>query len=343
MQKQCKTGEMNRPLNIAIVGLGYWGPNYARIVCELSEGNLLWCADLSEENLRKIKEKYPAVKTTTDYQEIITDPDVDAILVVTPVNSHHKITKSFLEKGKHVLVEKPFTETLEQAEDLISLAESKNLTLMVGHVYLFNPGIKKLKELIKTGQLGDIYYIKAERFGLGPIRKQASALWDLATHDISIALYLIEAEPAAVWVQGGDYLQDGVEDFVNLTLRFPKKVFATAFASWYAPEKIRKTIVVGSKGMAVFDDVNKEEMLKLYRWKVDTNLLDVTPEYHDHQNIILMGNTEKVTVKNIEPLKDQVQHFIDCILYKKNPLTDGRNGQRVVKILRSAEDFLRKE
>lgn len=334
---------MNKPLNMAIVGLGYWGPNYARIIHKLAEGNLLWCADLNEENLKKIKERYPNIKTTTNYGEIVADPELDAVLVITPVSSHYEITKCFLEKGKHVLVEKPFTETVEQAEDLTRLAKSKNLILMVGHVYLFNPAVSKLKELIETDQLGDVYYIKAERVGLGPIRKQASALWDLATHDVSVALYLIGIEPIGVSAQGGAYLQNGVEDFVNLILRFPQKIFASTFASWYAPEKTRKTIVVGSKGMVVFDDVNKKETLKLYRRGIDTNLLNVTPEYHDHQNIVLMGKTETVLVENTEPLKNQVLHFIDCVVNKKQPLTDGRNGQRVVKVLRAAENILRRE
>lgn len=334
---------MNKPLNIAIVGLGYWGPNYARIISELPEGKLLWCADLNEDNLKKIKERYPGVKTTTEFGKIIDDPSVDAVLVVTPVQSHYEIARRFLENGKHVLVEKPFTKTVEQAEALINHANAKNLTLMIGHVYLFNPAVRKLKELIVAGQLGDVYYLKADRVGLGPIRKQASALWDLATHDVSIALHLIETEPEGVSAQGGAYLQDGVEDFVNLTLRFPNKVFASIFASWYAPEKVRKMIVVGSKGMAVLDDVNKKAMLKLYRRKVDTSLLDVTPEYQDHQNIVWIGNTETVAVENTEPLKDQVRHFIDCVVNKKTPLTDGWSGQRVVKVLRCAEDILSRE
>ncbi len=300
------------------------------------------CCDLEDKNLAKIKNLYPSTITTKDYRGMAQDRDLEAVVVTTPLNTHFEIAKFFLEKGKHVLIEKPFTSTSREAEELMAIAERKKLVLMAGHVYSFNPGIRKLKEILDKGELGELYYLSTERVGLGPIRKHASALWDLATHDICIAIHLLGQSPDKVTAEGESYIQKGVEDIVFLSLKFPKRVFCNVHATWIAPEKIRKVTVVGSRGMAVFDDVSKSEMIKVYERIIDKGLLDSTPEYVDHQAIMRIGKIRVPEVEQSEPLKNLCEHFIDCIRNQKRPLTDARNGLEVVKVLEAAEASLKK-
>ena len=323
-------------INVAIVGLGYWGPNYLRIFNELKESTIEYCCDLDQANLDKIKDLFPDVKTTNDYKEVAESSNVDAVIITTPLNTHFKLAEDFLRNGKHVLIEKPFTSTSEEAIKLIEIAEKKDITLMVGHVYVYNPSVQKIKEVI-SDKLGKLYYVRAERLGLGPIRKHANALWDLCTHDISIATYLFDSIPENVSTQGGSFIQEGVEDIVFLTLNFPNNVLYNIYASWIAPEKIRKTTVVGSDAMVVFDDVNKSEMIKVYDRKINTELLNSTPEYSDHQSIVNIGDIHIPMVEQSEPLKKQAKHFLDCISNNKKPITDGYEGLKVIKILEAAE------
>jgi predicted dehydrogenase len=222
------------------------------------------------------------------------------------------------------------------------LAEKNKVILMTGHVYLYNPGIRKLKEYIKENKLGKIYYLKSERMALGPIRKKGSVLWDLAIHDVYVALYLLEEMPTSVFAQGGDYLQKDIEDFVNLNLKFPKNIFCSIGASWFAPQKIRELMVVGSEGMAIFDDVDKHEMLKIYERKINKNLLGSTPHYSDHQNIVNVGDVYTPHIEQSEPLKNQAIHFIECIKNNKNPLTSGEEALKVIKVLEEAERTLKR-
>ncbi len=329
-------------VNVGVVGCGYWGPNYVRIFTGLKNSTVTCCCDLDEKNLDKIKHFYPSMKITKDYIDIATDPDIDSVVVTTPLTTHYEIAKSCLDNRKHVLIEKPFTSNSKEANELMTIAEEKKLVLMPGHVYNYHPGVRKLREILEKGELGDLYYISSERVGLGPIRKHASALWDLATHDICIAIYLLGLLPKEVTAEGESYIQKGVEDIVFLSLRFPKGIFCNMHATWIAPEKIRKTTVVGSKGMAVFDDVSKSEMIKIYEREVDRGLLDSTPEYVDHQSILRMGGIRIPKLEQSEPLKNLCEHFLDCVLNQKKPLTDARSGMEVVKVLEAAEAYLRR-
>ncbi|NQT23553.1 MAG: Gfo/Idh/MocA family oxidoreductase [Candidatus Omnitrophica bacterium] len=328
-------------LKVGIIGCGYWGPNYTRILNDLTDVEIGWCCDLDKERLAKIKELYPYVKLSDNYKELVKNPEINAFIVTTPLNSHYEIVKLCLENGKHVLVEKPFTSTSKEAKELIKIMDKRNLILMVGHVYEFNPAVTKLKEVIKEGKLGDIYYVYAERVGLGPIRKYASALWDLATHDMSVATYILDEFPESVTAVGEYYIQKKVEDMVSVSLRFPSRVIYKIIASWIAPEKIRRTTVVGSKGMAIFDDVNKAEPLKIYERSINKDLLDSTPEYSDHQLVVKMGDVYLPKVVHSESLKNQVEHFLKCILENKKPLTDAIDGLSVVKMLEAAERSLK--
>ncbi|MEM3401751.1 MAG: Gfo/Idh/MocA family oxidoreductase [Candidatus Hadarchaeales archaeon] len=329
-------------MNIGIIGLGYWGPNYLRIVRELEHCKVSYCCDLDEKALERAKLVAPEIKITKDFRKVAEDPETDAVIITTPLNTHYEIGKFCLEHGKHVLMEKPCASNSDEARALAKISEKNDLVLMAGHVYEYHPAVRKLKEEIKAGKLGDVYYMSAERVGLGPIRKYASALWDLATHDISIALYLFEKMPREVSAQSESYIQKKVPDVVFLTMKFPGDILCNIHASWIAPEKIRKVTLVGSKGMAVFDDVNKSEMLKIYEREIDKSRLNSTPKYIDHQRIVKIGNVYMPPVEQSEPLRIQCEHFIECILKNRRPATDAMDGLKVIKILEAAEKSIRK-
>ena len=328
-------------VKIGVIGCGYWGPNYIRIFSELGGNKIISCCDLEEKNLLKIKKLDTKIKVETDYRKVARDPDIDAVIITTPLNTHYALAKLCLDKGKHVLIEKPFTSNSQEAEKLIRLVDKNKLILMVGHVYEYNPGIVKLRQIIKKGGLGDIYYAYAERLGLGPIRKHANALWDLTVHDISVAFYLLGEAPLEVIAVGEYYIQTGIKDIVFVSLKFPSRLIYNFYASWIAPEKIRRTSVVGSRGMAVFDDVNKSQMLKIYNRTINSGLLDSTPTYHDHQLVVSVGNVYLPKVEQSEPLKNQARHFLECVSKGKSPLSGAEDGLRVVKILEATERSLR--
>lgn len=330
-------------IKIGIIGCGYWGPNYIRIFQELKKCQIISCCDIDKSNLDKIKSLKGALnfKLLSSYAKLAKDSNIDAVSIATPLNSHYKIAKACLENGKHVLVEKPFTSNSKEAEELIKIAQENKLILMVGHVYKYNPGVSKLKEIIKDGILGDVYYVTAERAGLGPIRKHVSALWDLATHDISVIIHILDEFPTQVMAVGEYYLQQGIKDLVFLSLKFDSRVVCNISASWLAPEKIRKTIVVGSKGMAIFDDVNKMNTLRIYENNIDKTLLNSTPYYIDHQHIIKTGKVYSPRIKHEEPLKIQMKDFLECIMKDKKPISDSKDGLMVVKILEAAEKSLK--
>jgi predicted dehydrogenase len=330
-----------KKINIGIIGLGYWGPNYIRIINELPGVKLKYCCDVDEEKLAKIKDLYPGVNVVRDYEKVLADPKTDGVIITTPSNTHYEIAKKSLDQGKHVLVEKPLTTNSSDSKELIRISTEKDRVLMVGHVYKYNSGVQKLKEMVSTGEIGEIFYCIATRIGLGPIRKHASALWDLAIHDISIATYILDSLPTSVIATGGSYIQDKVEDVAFVTLNFPNRIKYHISVSWYSPEKIRRTLVVGSKKMVIFDDVNKSEMVKIFNKSLDKELLNSTPEYVDHQLIVREGDIYIPTIKQSEPLKNQVEHFLECISENKTPISDGKDGLNIVKILEAAEKSLR--
>jgi len=326
-------------LNLSVVGLGYWGPNYLRVFKELDMVALKICCDLDKNNLKKINELYPDIELTSNYLEVVRDSNVDAVVITTPLSAHYKIAVACLNSGKHILIEKPFVSDSREAIELIELAEQKNLILAVGHIFEHNQGVIKLKEIIKS-EIGEIYYLYSERSGLGPIRKQANVLWDLATHDIYIDICLLERLPDTVFCKGMHYIQDGVEDIIFLSMQFYNNIIFNVYASWIAPEKTRKITAVGSNCMVVYDDVSKSEKIKIYDRKLDKTLIDSTPAYHDHQMVVRMGNVRIPKVVQSEPLKNLVLDFIDSIINKRKPLVDGHSGLGVVKVLEAAERSL---
>lgn len=321
-------------INIGVIGCGYWGPNYVRVFNELQNSKSYYGCDVDIKKMDVIKKLNPDIKITDNYEEILSNPDINAVCICTPASKHFEIAKKSLLAGKDVLVEKPFALNHKEVEELMTIADEKQRILMAGHVYRFNPGIEKLKELIANGELGKIYYIHLLRIGFGPFRTDVNAMWDLAPHDISIVTNLLDAEPLTVCATGESYLQNNIEDVVFLTLNFPNKVIASIHVSWLNAYKDRTITVIGSKKTAVFDDIKKE--LKVFDKSVTAND-NVIGDYSKFQFLIRDGDITIPKLDNTEPLKKQCQHFLECIEQRKQPKTDAKDGLRVVKILESSQ------
>ncbi len=326
-------------INLGIIGAGYWGPNLVRDFVQLSEANILGVCDLKEENLTRIKDRYPQIKTVKDYRELIRNKEIEALVISTPAATHFALTKEALLSNKHTFCEKPLALSAKEGKELVELSREKGKVLMVGHLLKYHPAVKKLKELVEKGELGDVYYIYSTRVNLGKVRKEENALWSFAPHDISVILYLLDDEPEEVTAKGESYLQKGVEDVVFLTLRFPNRVIAHIHVSWLDPHRIRKTTVVGSKKMAVFDDTELQEKIKIY----DRGIEREKP-YDTYEELLTLrlGDTYIPRVELREPLKIECQHFLDCIKENKKPLTDGEDGLRVLRVLEAAQESLTK-
>jgi len=284
-----------------------------------------------------MRRQYSSVKLTKDYLEVLEDPGVDAVCVSTPASTHYQVAKDSLMHGKHVLVEKPMTVNVRQAEELCALSEKTKKVLMVGHVYEYHPCIKKLKELIESGELGEIYYLYLTRTGLGPVRNDVNVLWDLASHDISILLYLIKTKPTQVSAVGSSYLQANIEDVAFMTLSFPHNIIANIHVSWLDAVKIRKTTIIGSKKMVVFDDTESLERVKIFGQGLSFAPLT---SYGEFRLLLRRGDIHIPNVKVEEPLKIECQHFLDCIQSNAKPRTDGREGIKAIKILEKAQESL---
>jgi len=325
-------------LNIAVVGIGSWGKNLVRNFNELKESNLSLCSDLNGDKLKIIKDLYPKVKTTKDFDSFLLDQRIDAVAISTPASTHFELAKKALLKDKHVFIEKPMTLKVADSEELIEIAEKRNKKIMVGHLMLFHPAIRKLKEIISERELGDIYYIYSQRVNLGIVRKDESALWSFAPHDLSVISYLLEQEPETVSARGESYLQDKIEDVVFMNLHFKDKKMAQLHLSWLDPNKLRRMTIVGSKKMVVFDDVESSEKLKIY----DKGVNQV--DYNSYGDYITLrfGDINIPRIDMAEPLKIECQHFLDCIIKNKKPLSDGYSGLRVIKILEAAQESLEK-
>lgn len=326
-----------KKLNIGIVGVGYWGPNFARIITELQDANLTWCCDINKDTLEKFKNKFPAAKVTTKLNDLLKDDDLDAVIVVTPAQKHYKIIKKILESGKDVLSEKPLTVRASQSEELVKLAKKKKRILMVDHTFIYNTAVRKLKEMIKSGKLGKIFYLYGLYNALGPIRKDVSSMWDLP-HFIYVATHLLGKEPRYITAFGRDFLKPSTEDLVFLTLEFDDNVIFNLSCSWIDPVKIRRLVVVGDKKMAVFDDTNPEERLKVFDKGVDVKK---SPDFADLQMIMRNGDILIPRLENKEPLKEVAIDFLNSVRKRKQPTTPGKDGYNLVKILEAAQKSLK--
>jgi len=321
-------------MNVALIGAGYWGPNLARVFFGLPGCNLHTICDKKKERLDSVKTSFPNINTTQDYRTLLGNPELEAIAVVTEAQHHYEIAKECLLAGKHVLVEKPLALNSHECEDLIGIAKAKNRILMVGHLLEHHPGIRKLKELIDNGEIGKVYYIYSQRVNLGEIRRYENALWSFGPHDVSVILYLLGEEPESVNALGESYLQENIQDVVFVNLHFKDKRMAQVHISWLDPHKIRKFTIVGSKKMVVFDDMESSEKIKIYDKGADSPGKYVS--YGDSITLRI-GDISIPKIDMKEPLKIECQHFLDCIMENKRPLSDGADGLRVVRVLEAAQ------
>ncbi|MGQ9599923.1 MAG: Gfo/Idh/MocA family protein [Anaerolineae bacterium] len=325
-------------ITLGQIGLGRWGPNVLRNFVNLPNSRVKVCCDLDERALGKVKASYPDLRTTQDYAELLHDPEIDAIVITSSARSHYGLAKAALEHGKHVFVEKPLALRVTEGEELVLLARERDLRLMVGHLLLYHPAVRRLKAYIDSGELGEIRYIYSQRLNLGQVRQDENAMWSLAPHDISVALYLLDRGPESVSAQGRDYLRVGVPDLVFLTMNFANGVLAHCHVSWLDPHKVRSFTVVGSKKMAVFDDMAGREKLRIFDQGVDF------PEVgYGDLHTLRFGDIYIPRIDMTEPLALECQHFLECIREGKTPLTDGENGLAVLRVLTAAQQSLDRE
>jgi len=325
------------PLNIGLIGYGYWGPNWMRNLQENATTRVSMVSDLNTVRLTTALKGYPTVDVTRNYHELL-ESDVDGVVVATPVSTHFRIAQDCLRHGKHVLVEKPLARNRVEGQALLDLANERNLVLMVGHTFEYNPAVEMLKEIIESGELGRVYYVNATRTNLGLFQKDVNVLWDLAPHDISILLYILGLDPVDVSACGEAYVQTGIHDVARLTLNFPNQIQAHVHVSWLDPCKVRRITVVGDKKMVVYDDVEMVEKIKIYDKGV--KLPDPSDTYTDFQLSYRHGNITIPRVSLQEPLKVECGHFADSILQGSQPRSDGAVGLKVVKILEAADKAL---
>ena len=324
-------------IRVGVIGCGYWGPKLARNIHEIPEAQLAAVSDLSEERLQHMKALYPYTTTTTRYRDLFDNPDIDAVILATPVASHAPLAREALRAGKHVMVEKPLTSSTEDAMDLIELAERTDRRLMVGHTFEYNPAVEQLKIAINDGSIGSMFYVNATRVNLGLFQRDINVIWDLAPHDISILVYVLGLLPEAVSARGAAHVRRGIEDVGYLQLYFPNNVMANVHVSWLDPHKIREMTFVGSEKMLVYNDIS-DEKLKLYDKGVDSPPYSDTPE--EHVLSYRDRGTTVLPVPAVEPLRVQCRHFLDCIRDHRTPRSDGYSGWKVVKILEAAQRSL---
>jgi predicted dehydrogenase len=320
---------------VGVVGLGYWGPNLARNFDALPGAELAWICDGSEEVRDRWAPAYPQARVATGLAEVLADPDVDAVVVATPVPTHAPLALQVLAAGKHCFVEKPLALTVAEAEPVVAAAKETGLTLMVGHLLEYHPGLGKLKEIADSGELGDIHYIYGNRLNLGKLRAEENALWSLGAHDVSVVLRLAGGEePIECSAVGESYMRPGVEDVVFAFMRFESGLAAHLHLSWLDPHKERRFTVVGSKRMATFDDVQVERKLTVY----DKGFDEPGPGFDDY--VVRSGDITSPAIGTQEPLRIECEHFIDCIRTGKAPRSDGASGLRVVGVLEQLQKSL---
>jgi len=328
-------------INTAIVGCGYWGVNHVRVFSELPDSKVILICDANEERLRVVRERYPLIGSTTNWEEVLSNKWVDAVVVATSAAAHYTIAEQCLLAGKHVLVEKPLTTNVADSESLIKTAEKQNRVLMVGHTFLYNAGIRKVKELVDDQSFGQIYYLHATRTNLGPFREDVNALWDLASHDVAIFNYLLDAEPQWVSAVGSRVLGSGREDVAFATLSYADGVIANVHISWVDPNKVREVVVVGDQRRIVFNDLNNLERVRIFEKGVAPAKLEAD-SFGEYRLLVRDGDIISPRVEAGEPLKNLNAHFLECVTTGTRPLTDGANGLAVVRAMTAIDKSLAK-
>ena len=331
--------QLGNPVGVALVGYGYWGPNLARNFHALVGSDLRYVVDSNPQVLNQARRLFDCA-VTDEYAVVLADPAIEAVVIATPARTHYGLAEAALHAGKHVLVEKPLTIDVDEARRLIDLAAERGLTLMVGHVFEYNPAVRYIRQAIAAGELGDIYYLYSRRVNLGRVQSDINALWSIAPHDISIALYVLGVMPEAVRCQGSSCLNNQVEDVIFLTLFFPGNVLCHIHASWLDPSKTREMTVVGSQKMIVYDDVSAEGKVRVYD-KGAFRKGDVT--YGDFQYKLHSGDILIPRLDMREPLQEECAHFLHCVRTGARALTDGENGLRVLRVLAASQESLQND
>lgn len=325
-------------VNIAVVGCGYWGPNLVRNFSSISECKMKKVCDTDVERLTYIKRLYSEVETVSEFEQVVGAPEIDAVAVATPVRFHFEMAMKSLQAGKHTFIEKPMASSVAECKELIEIAEKKNLILMVGHTFVYSTPVRKIKEIVDSGELGRIQYISARRLNLGLLQKDINVAWDLAPHDISIILYIMNETPVSVNCQGKAHVNPDIEDVTSMTLNFARDGLATIQSSWLDPNKVREITFVGNKKMLVYNDVEPIEKIKIYDKRVDI------PSHYDtfaeFQYAYHYGDMHSPYLKLVEPLKVECQHFLDCIRTGRKAQSSGIEGIRIIQILEAASHSL---
>jgi predicted dehydrogenase len=322
------------PVRVGVVGLGYWGPNLARNFDGLPGCELTWVCDASKEARARLAPSLRDARVTAELDDLLADPQLDAVALATPVATHAELATRVLEAGKHCFVEKPLAERVADAERAVEAARAAQRVLMVGHLLEYHPGVLRLKEIADSGELGEIRYIYSNRLNLGVLREEENALWSLGAHDVSVLLALAGEEPYEVEARGESYMQPGVEDVVFCFLRFPSGLSAHLHLSWLDPHKERRFTVVGSKRMATFDDMELERKVAVY----DKGFDERAGSYGEY--ITRSGDTWSPRIANTEPLRAECEHFVACVRDGATPRSDGESGLRVVRVLEALQDSL---
>lgn len=325
---------IHKQLNIGIIGAGYWGPNLIRNFSSLENCRVKYVCDLDQARLAPLKRQYPDIATTAKSQDLFGDAALDAVVIATPVSTHFKLAEQALKAGKHVLLEKPLAATVRECELLLALAAERKLTLMVDHTFLYTGAVRKIKDLVQAGELGELYYFDSERINLGLIQRDVNVLWDLAPHDIAIMNYVFAGiKPVSVFAVGTKHVTKKVHEMAHLTVGFEQGIVGHIHASWLSPIKIRKILIGGSKKMVFYDDIHPSEKVKIYDKGVTVDFSQETsmaPVYRS-------GDVYIPRLEEAEALLREARHFLACIRGEEKPLTDGQSGLAVVRILEAAD------
>jgi len=323
---------------LALIGAGAWGRNLLRNLAHLRGADLVMCCDTDNDRCATTINGYKNVQVCVDPEIVLNSEEIDAVAIATPAITHYELASRAMEAGKDVFVEKPMTLSLRDAEKLVELADREDRVLMVGHLLEYHPAVEKMKELLDSGEVGQPYYIYSERVNLGKIRSDENALWSFAPHDISIILYMLGEEPVEVACRGAAYIQPDIEDVAFLWMQFPGNRLAQVHVSWLDPHKMRRTTLVGSKRMVVFDDMQAAEKIRIYNKGVEHN--GMFSGYADALSL-RFGDVTVPVLEMREPLKLECEHFVECVQTRSTPRSDGRDGLRVVRVLEAAQRSLR--
>ncbi len=328
-------------IGVGVIGYGYWGPNMVRNFSEIAEARVVAVCERDAERRALVERRYPSVRTTADRSELLADPDIDAVVIATPVDSHFPLALEALQAGKHVLVEKPMTESAEQGERLIDEAARRNLVLLVDHTFIYTGAVQKTRELVESGVLGDIYYYDSTRINLGLFQHDVDVIWDLATHDLSILDHVLDARPVAVSATGTSHVPGSPENVAYITVYFDGNTIAHVNVNWLSPVKLRRTLIGGTKKMVVYDDLEPSEKIKVY----DTGIT-LTDDPRQIYNMLVgyrTGDMWAPKLNGTEALRAEAGHFVDCVLGRAKPITGGDMGLRVVRLAEAATASMKRQ